>query len=765
MSCIIKIINSDITKLSVDVIVNAANKKLLGGKDGIWGGVDGAIHRAAGRELLEECRKLNGCETGEVKATKAYNIVNVKAIYHTVGPIVRGSLKDSHKDLLSKCYYNSLELAVNEGYHSIAFPSISTGVYGFPFDESVHVRISNKDMLSTIKNSNECDVIRLNVGGTVFVTSRTTLTWLPDTFFTALLSGRIDSVRDNDNSIFIDRDPLLFRIILNYLRTKHVEIENVDINALKHEASYYNITPLVRRLTLCQDSLNDSCGGLLFHGMISSRNEPFLSKPLSLNGNYSDSGILPARIIKAHHNYIAVAYTNYLRIFRQNDSVGWQKMFSSTLLNSLITHLALNVKFGAQNLEKVVATSLKDNSVYLWSLYEENGEIRSRKLGIFQMTAPIIKLFFIGSQLVALSKTGKVGIWHSISQSWQIQNIVPILCHDTAGSMLIFGGRNGIIYLVDMQKFPLRMKDNDLLVTELYRDPEGEAITAISVYLTSKTTMSGNWIEIAYGTQTGKIRVIVQHPETVGHGPQLFKTYTVHTESIIKVLMTTNHLISMCKNYNHVRTWNVSRFRGMISTQPASTALASFKILILDPDEEVSNLEGIDIGPYGDQDMENLFIQKVVPETNKLYIRLASTGERLCEVTSIDNSNITSFCIHEIEPSNRMALRPKRILFTGHSNGTIQMWDMTTAFDQFTTKQQSNTQGGIVSQTVLGSNDANKSPSTPSTIPKIVNSQFQGPSPMELIKLVDECEITSASMNSTPRTTPYSSEINISSNI
>lgn len=134
-------IKGDITKLSVDVIVNAANKKLCGG-----GGVDGAIHRAAGRELLEECKKLNGCETGEVKATKAYNLVNVKAIYHTVGPIVKGPLRDIDKELLSKCYYNSLILATKEGYHSIAFPSISTGVYGFPFEESVHV------VLGTIKN-------------------------------------------------------------------------------------------------------------------------------------------------------------------------------------------------------------------------------------------------------------------------------------------------------------------------------------------------------------------------------------------------------------------------------------------------------------------------------------------------------------------------------------------------------------------------------------------------------------------------------------
>ena len=122
-----------------------------------------------------------------------------------------------------------------------------------------------------------------------------------------------------------------------------------------------------------------------------------------------------------------------------------------------------------------------------------------------------------------------------MSQLWQSQDINPISSFDTAGSFLLLGGQNGILYLIDMQKFPLRMKDNDLLVTELYKDPSGDAITALSVYLTPKTSNTGNWIEIAYGTSTGQVRVIVQHPETVGHGPQLFQTFSVHRGSVIKV--------------------------------------------------------------------------------------------------------------------------------------------------------------------------------------------------------------------------------------
>uniref|UniRef100_A0A4W4FT76 BTB domain-containing protein n=1 Tax=Electrophorus electricus TaxID=8005 RepID=A0A4W4FT76_ELEEL len=602
------------------------------------------------------------------------------------------------------------------------------------------------------------DIIHLNVGGKRFSTSKQTLTWVPDSFFSSLLSGRISTLKDETGAIFIDRDPSLFAPILNFLRTKELHPRSVDVHLLMHEAEFYGITPLVRKLQLCDELDRSSCGTVLFNGYLPPPGD--ISDCCSLcpqsgcssvltvfSGQGSDPGMV--RIICGHHNWIAVAYAQFVVCYRVKESTGWQQVFTSPRLDWLIDRVALNAKVMGGSLgdnDKMVAVA-SGTEIILWAICPDGN---GNEIGVFSLNVPVEALFFVGNQLIATSHTGKVGVWNAVTKHWQNQDVVPINSYDTAGSFLILGCNNGSIYYIghglyhadvcvcvfvcmhicvhsDVQKFPLRMKDNDLLVTELYRDPSEDAITALSVYLTPKTSDSGNWIEIAYGTSSGTVRVIVQHPETVGSGPQLFQTFSVHRSPVTKIMLSEKHLISVCADNNHVRTWTVTRFRGMISTQPGSTPLTSFKILSLDDiDGHGGCAAGTEIGPYGERDEQQVFIQRVVPDTDKLYVRLSSNGKRVCELRSVDGTSITAFVVHECEGSSRIGSRPRRYLFSGHSNGSIQMWDLTTAME------------------IAGKVDIKG-----------------GPTEEELLELLDQCDLA---LTRTPDMSPAASLTHVSRN-
>eukprot|EP00117_Sycon_ciliatum_P019405 scpid42805/ scgid2527/ BTB/POZ domain-containing protein KCTD3; Renal carcinoma antigen NY-REN-45 len=522
------------------------------------------------------------------------------------------------------------------------------------------------------------DIVCLNVGGTSFCTSRKTLLSTENTFFSSLLSGRHNSARDATGAIFIDRDASLFSIILHYLRTRKIDLRGECVRAVRDEAEFYGIPSLTKALHLVEEQSNSSCGGLFFTGFINPPTVRHERGALQIPAGMDN----PVLLITGHQNYLAVAYRHYICVHRLMNAVGWEHVFTSPVLPQAPGQMALNVKSSSGRRRLLAAASGGITTV--WDVTPADGE--SSLITSHTFNAPVDVLFFIGTQLVVMSYLGEVSVWNAVTQQWKVQMMAPIASHATVNSTMLLGCANGSIYYIDMEKFPLRMKDNDLLVTQVYEDPAREAVTALSVYFTKAQirNCTANSLEIAYGTNNGNVRVIADHPETLGRGFQLLQTFTVHRSPITRVCLTERYLASVCSEYNHVRTWTVTRFRGNLSTQTFPAPLASFHVLSLEMGMDSLTPSSNEIGPFGyhhKEQEDQVFIQRVAPITSELYCRLAATGQRVCVLRSVDDSYISAHCVVDFDASNRSASCERSYIFTGHANGAVQMWDLTTAYE------------------------------------------------------------------------------------
>eukprot|EP00045_Choanoeca_perplexa_P015642 m.199901 g.199901 ORF g.199901 m.199901 type:complete len:662 (-) comp17046_c0_seq4:1850-3835(-) len=522
-------------------------------------------------------------------------------------------------------------------------------------------------------------IITLNVGGTLFQTTPTTLLWPgPDTFLAVLLSGRLPSTRDATGAYFIDRDPALFRMLLSYLRTRRAAVPDHEVRAVRFEAEYFGLTELARRLSIAAPS--QSCGGLLYDSTMG----PF------------DNADGPVVAMASANTTLAVAHQHVVTCWTYSEATGWILEQRSACLATPITAVAISARASPAGTVMIAVAST--DACYLWQYHAEPTrdprpyspparEARGRPRGrdrdpdpaprlpsafqTFELGSQVDDVFFINGNLLALSTRGRIGVRNARTHVWQVQVVAEISSYAVAGNSLLLGSSAGIISLVDLEKFPLRLKDNDLLVSTLYTDPGRAPITAMSVYETTLAS-SERCMEIAYGTALGSVRVILQHPETVGQAPMLYQTFLVHEHAVTKVVLSERSLVSVCDNDNHVRSWRIARFRGRISTQPGSQGVGSFSV----PTAGVCA-----IGPYGDLDQQQLFIQQSSPTSHSLMLRLATTGEELCTIESVRQLAITTSYLHEGGMASRVGSRSRRFLCTGHEDGSVQMWDLTSALD------------------------------------------------------------------------------------
>eukprot|EP00730_Choanoeca_flexa_P008524 TRINITY_DN12498_c1_g7_i6.p1 TRINITY_DN12498_c1_g7~~TRINITY_DN12498_c1_g7_i6.p1 ORF type:complete len:650 (+),score=93.97 TRINITY_DN12498_c1_g7_i6:85-2034(+) len=526
-------------------------------------------------------------------------------------------------------------------------------------------------------------IIALNVGGQLFQTSPHTLLWPgPDSFLAVMLSGRLPATKDATGAYFIDRDPDLFKVILSYLRTRRISMAEEHTHALRLEAEYFGLTELARRLSIVEPS--ESCGGLLYDSSMG----PF------------DPEDGPVIAMASANSVLAVAHRYVVTCWSYSDATGWVLEQRSATLTTPISCVAITARSSGGGSVMIAVGS--QGCCYLWQYRPEIRDARpysppardvrhlegrrdnneapptATAFQKFDLTSPVADVFFINSNLLAVSKQGRIGVRNARTHVWQVQGVAEICSYAVAGNSLLLGARNGVISLVDLEKFPLRLKDNDLLVSSLYTDPNREAITAMSVYETTLAT-SERCMEIAYGTAAGSVRVILQHPETVGQAPMLYQTFLVHHHAVTRVVLSERCLISVCDNDNHVRTWQIARFRGRISTQPGSQGVASFSVPTAGP---------CNVGPYGDLDQQQLFIQQVSFHSTQLLLKLAATGDELCNIESVNNLAITTSYLHEGGMASRVGSRSRRFLCTGHEDGSVQMWDLTPVLDRWAQEEK-----------------------------------------------------------------------------
>lgn len=545
-----------------------------------------------------------------------------------------------------------------------------------------------------MSNSHLPNPIWLNVGGEQFCCSIETLTWHDRTFFSGLFrEGGVGIKYDQSGKIFIDRDPDLFRPILHFLRTRRISIpQTMDVSTLLHEVEFYGVSEMSSRLSICTKLNDDSCGGIHFSELL--RNEATLNDPVCA--------------IAGNGPMIAVAHTRQLDLFYFDEHHGWNLKASQQIQNQPDK---ISLKFISQKktcgVNCYIAYS-HESKINLFKVWEDEViELEGHDFSISQKkdvsASPSISvksdvsgdsmkiehLKFIGTQLLAVSENSEnMAVWNAARQGrWQ-QHKVPekVLCLESVSTFVYLGSDTGRIHYTDLQKFPLRTKDNSLLVTELHSDPLKEPITALSVSyernpIVEKTDPFDS-LELCYGTANGTVRVLVQSPEHNTYGLrslQLLQTYKVHCSPIISVELSEKFLISLCRNY-HVRTWAVTRFRGVLSTQPGSAPYANFNLTT-----QSNGNENNERGPFGDGSGDEIpiFIQQPIPFCDTLFIRSGDKGCRLASLQSVTGSAISTYSSHDFESLPRMGLKPFRLAISGHLDGSVQVWDLTNALEQY----------------------------------------------------------------------------------